>query len=168
MLLVDHDGAEAREVDPVLDERMRTDDDVDSTVRQAAQHVAPVAAGDSIGEELHTQRAITEQVARVRHRDAGEQTSNTGCVLLCEHLGRRHQGTLVTTLYGREQHGDRHDRLAGPDVALEESVHRMRRGQIGFDLADGLRLRTGERIVERVVEPLNQLTVEEVAHTSRL
>ena len=61
---------------------------------------------------------------------------DTGDVLLGEHLGRRHQRTLVAALHRRQQrrHGD--DRLAGADVALQQPVHRVRPGEVGADLVD--------------------------------
>ena len=47
-------------------------------------------------------------------------------VLLCEHLGGRHQRPLVAALDRDEHRRDGDERLAGADVALEQPVHRHR------------------------------------------
>ena len=72
----------------------------------------------------------------VGHLEPGEQSPDAGGVLLGEHLGRRHQRPLVAALHGGQQrrHGDH--RLARADVALQQPVHRVRRGEVGVDLGD--------------------------------
>ena len=45
-------------------------------------------------------------------------------VLLGEHLGRREERPLVAALHRGEQRGERDDGLAGPDLALQQAVHR--------------------------------------------
>ena len=47
-------------------------------------------------------------------------------MLLGEDLGGRHERPLVATLDPGEQRAERHDRLAGADVALQQPVHRER------------------------------------------
>ena len=88
-------------------------------------------------------------------------------MLLGQHLGRGHQGALVTTLHRGEQgrHGD--DGLAGADVSLQEAVHRVRRGEVGLDLTDRPGLRRGERIRERVVEPADEFATDLVRQPTR-
>ena len=57
-------------------------------------------------------------------------------MLLGEHLGRRHQRSLVAARNGSEKAPQRHERLAGTDVALQQPVHRDRLGEVGLDLLE--------------------------------
>ncbi len=57
-------------------------------------------------------------------------------------------------------HGD--DRLAGPDVALEQPVHRVRGGEVGFDLADRSLLGSGQGVRQGLVEPPHEVAVDAV------
>ena len=84
-------------------------------------------------------------------------------MLLGEHLGRRHQRSLVPALHGGEQGGDGDDRLAGADVALQQPVHRVGSRQVGVDLADHPLLGGGQREAQRGVEPADQLAAGLVA-----
>ena len=52
-------------------------------------------------------------------------------VLLGQHLGGRHERALVAALHGGEQGADGDDRLARADVALQQPVHGVGRGQVG-------------------------------------
>ena len=87
-------------------------------------------------------------------------------MLLGEHLGRRHQGTLVTALHGDQQRRDGDDGLAGTDVALQQPVHRLWDREVGLDLLDRSTLGTCQRIRQCLVEPANELTAEGVRQTS--
>ena len=66
MLFVDHDHAERREVDLVLDQRMCADGDVDRAVGDAGEHVLAVGRRDLVREQLDPQRPVAEQVVRDR------------------------------------------------------------------------------------------------------
>ena len=57
-------------------------------------------------------------------------------MLLGEHLGRRHERALVAALHRDEQRGERDDRLARADVALEQPVHRRGAGEVVRDLGE--------------------------------
>ena len=130
VLLVDHHRAEAGEGHLVLDEGVRADGDVDRAVGERRHDLLAGAAGHTVREQLDPQRAIAEQVARIGHLEVAEQGPHAGGVLFGEHLGRRHQRTLMTALHRGEQHRHGDDRLAGADVALQQAVHRMRRRQV--------------------------------------
>ena len=84
--------------------------------------------------------------------EVAEQLPDAGGVLLGQHLGRRHQRTLVAALHGGEECGHRDDGLAGADVTLQQPVHRVGRREVGFDLTDRPRLRRGQRVRQGVVE----------------
>ncbi len=105
---------------------MGADRDVDRAVRQPGHDLLAGIPGHPVGQQFDTQRAVAEEVAGIGHQQAADQLPHAGGVLLGEHLGRRHQGTLVPALHGGEQHRHGHDRLARPDVALQQTVHRVR------------------------------------------
>ena len=65
-------------------------------------------------------------------------------VLVGQHLSGCHERPLVATLHGSQQHGDCHDCLAGPNVALEKPVHRRRSGHVIEQLGDDPPLSVGE------------------------
>ena len=145
VLLVDHDDAEAVEGDALLDQRVGADGEVDRAVGEPAEDALALGAGDAVGEQLHAQRPIGEQaVALRRDLEVGQQRLDPGGVLLGEDLGRCHQRALVPTFHRRQQRRDGDDRLAGADVALQQAVHRVRRGEVGIDLADHPALGRGE------------------------
>src|SRR5262249_57918246 len=53
--------------------------------------------------------------------------------------------------------GRRHDRLPGPDVALEQAVHREWRRHVAPDLAPHALLGTGEAIGQRGTKPAHEI-----------
>ncbi len=77
-------------------------------------------------------------------------------VLLGEHLGRDHEGPLEAALDGEEQRRQGDDGLACTDVALEQPVHRLGRGEVTADLADHAGLRRGEFEGERGKEAVDE------------
>ena len=102
VLLVDHDHAEAVELDRLLDEGVGADEHVDLAGRQRRQHPLALLAGDAVGEQLDGEGPLAEQRrAVVGHADALQQRAHAGEVLLGEHLGGGHEGTLVPALHAR-------------------------------------------------------------------
>ena len=71
-------------------------------------------------------------------RDGGE-------MLARQDLGRRHQRGLAAGLDGARHGQQRHDRLAGADIALQQAQHALGPGQVGVDLGERLLLRAGQR-----------------------
>jgi len=67
-------------------------------------------------------------------------------VLAHQNFGRRHQGALRAAFDRREHREKGHDRLAGADVALQETQHALRRGEIGIDFGHRRALRIGQLI----------------------
>ena len=61
MLLVDHDRAERPEVDPLLDERVGADGDVDLARRQAGQDAPAVRGPHLVRQQLDPHRSGAEQ-----------------------------------------------------------------------------------------------------------
>jgi hypothetical protein len=79
------------------------------------------------------------------HPRVGQVAPERGVVLLGEDLGRGHERGLPATRHRGQDRVDGHRRLPGPDVALEEAVHRARGPHVGRDLLDAALLRSGER-----------------------
>ena len=168
MLLVDHHRAEAGEAHPFLDEGVGADGDVDGAVGEPGEDLPPFRPGDAVGEQRHPQGTAAEEVVGVGHLDTVEQSADARGVLLGQHLGRRHERSLMTALHRGEQHAHRHDRLAATDVALQQAVHRMRSGQVGLDLGDRALLGSGEREGQMRMERLHERARCVVAYAERL
>ena len=65
-------------------------------------------------------------------------------VLLGQDLGRRHERDLQAVLHRDQRGQQRHDRLAGADVALQQTIHRLRPLQVVDDLLQRRPLSGGE------------------------
>ena len=83
---------------------------------------------------------LTEPVSSAT--GTGDSARQGAVVLLGQHLGRRHQRGLRAGLDGAQHGQQRHQRLAGADIALQQAQHAARRGQVGVDLGQGLVLAT--------------------------
>ena len=136
VLLVDHDQAQARELDARLQQRVRAHDERGVARGDALQARPPLGRG---------------QVAR-DHRNLDperlDEAAHRRGVLLHEHLGGREQRGLAPAL-GRAQHRVHcHDGLARADVAEQQPVHRApSAGEIAIDVAHAALL--AERQLER-------------------
>ena len=119
---------------------MRADNDVD-------------LAGGEIGEDHLLFRLGAEAADHFDpHGKAGEAFLQRLLVLEGQHGGRRQKRHLLAVHHGLERgaHGD--FRLAVPDVAAEQPIHRRRRLHVALDVGDG-RLLVGRQVVlERVLE----------------
>ena len=71
-------------------------------------------------------------------------------MLAGEDFGRRHDGGLAAGFDHRRGRDQRHHRLAGADVALQQAQHALRAGEVGNDVVDRLLLRMGQRIRQRL------------------
>ena len=165
VLLVDDDHAEAVERHALLDQGVGADDEVDRRRRRARPSTrlrsAPVTR--LVSSSTRSGRSANRLSPRVGTAQPVEQPADAGGVLLGEHLGRRHQRALVAALHGGQQRRDGDDRLARADVALQQPVHRVRRGEVGVDLADHPPLGGRQREAQRGVEPAHQLAAGLVA-----
>ena len=166
VLLIDDDQAETREVDRLLNEGVGADHQVDGAVGESSEHLPTIRSGDPVGKQLDPKRTIAEEVVAIGHRDPIEQSSNALMVLLGEHLSRRHERPLMPSLDRDEERRHRDNGLARADIALEESVHRMSRGEVGVDLAQRSALRPGERERQRRVESFDESSRQIVHHSS--
>src|SRR5262249_30930330 len=130
---------EVAQLDALLDERVRADDDVG--VESGVAHLL--------------RRRACEECAR----DAELCTDpfDREEMLLRKRLGRRHERALPAVLAGTQQRVERDDGLARPDVALQRPLHRTRAREIAVDLADRLLLVRRERERQRPAVTLDQL-----------
>ena len=124
VLLVDDDDREIAEVDLLLDQRVRPDDE------------RRVTRGDELphGRVLARPQRAREQ--RDAHPERAAQLVDGQEVLLGEGLGGRHERRLPAGLDGAEERVERDDGLPGADVSLEQAVHRSSPREIGVDLRD--------------------------------
>ena len=77
-------------------------------------------------------------------------------MLLGEHLGRREQRSLPARVDHLEHRAQGDQRLAGPDLSLEQAVHRVLGGKLGGDLLTHRRLALGQRERQPLVERREQ------------
>ncbi len=136
VLLVDDRDGEVAELEALLDQRVRADDDVRLPAHLRLDRAGDERAADA---ELHADPLDREEV------------------LLGERLGRRHQRALAARLDRAQERVERDDRLARADVALEQALHRRRAREVGVDLCDRLLLVLGQLERERSAVALDQL-----------
>ena len=132
VLLVDDGDGEVAQLDALLDQRVRADDDV----RGRRQSALPLR-----------RRARQESAS---HSELAAERLDRQEVLLGERLGGRHQRALTALLDGAQERVQRDNRLPGADVALQEPLHRHAAGEIGVELADRLLLVRSERERQRL------------------
>ena len=105
--------------------------------------------------------------ARAAHHPAVGQLAQHGgdgaVVLLGEHLGRREEGGLAAGVDHPQHRPERHEGLAGADLALEQTVHRVRLGQVVLDLGPDVALALGQLERQPCVERRQQVTLAAVA-----
>ncbi len=134
MLLVDDGEAEIAELHCLLEQRVRAGDEVDAAVGQPFEDRGALAPLFAAGQDRRLQPGLVGQ-----RRDC--------CKMLArQDFGRRHQCRLRAGL-GRARHRQqRHHRLAGADIALQQPQHALGPGQVGEDFVDGPLLRSRQRI----------------------
>ena len=132
VLLVHHRQAQIRERDVLRKQRMGADQDVDLARRQLGQGLVR-------GLRLFRARS-GRPAARRPPRHRAPATPDAGA----PEFGRRHQRRLQAGFH-RAQHGQqRHDGLAGADIALQQPQHALRRCHVLFDFGQRLQLRIGQ------------------------
>ena len=160
VLLVDHDRAERGELDLLGQQRVGPHHEADVTRRQARQHRGARLALDPAREQLHPHLAAAHPS---RPFEVAQQRAHGGDVLLGQHLGRHHERALVPALHRGQQRGQRHHRLAGSHVPLQEAVHGEGAGHVGDDDGQGPAL----RLRQLVGQPGQEARHEGVARPRR-
>ena len=134
VLLVDDGEDEVVEGHRFLEQRMGADDDVDLAAGEAGQRVGAFAALFAAGEDGDAQAGLFGQ-----RRDRRQ-------MLARQDFGRRHQRRLAAGLDGARHGEQRHHRLAGADIALQQPQHAFGIGEVGVDFGQREFLAAGQRI----------------------
>ena len=143
VLLVDDDERQIGELDVLLEQGVRADDDAGLTAGDLEQRLLSLGRGLTAGEQGHAgadgaaaEEATLGQVAE----HAGDRAGMLGGQNL-----RRGEQRRLTTGVDDGEHGPQGDEgLARADFALEESVHRCLGGEFGLDHRPDLALSVGE------------------------
>ena len=136
VLLVDHHDPERAETDVVGQQGMRAHDEVKAPVHELGLDPSPLAASSPVREQCDLERARACYAGAVVDLQPGQEAASGEVMLLGEHFCRDHEGALMAALHAVQKSRQCHDRLAGADVALQETVHRVRSGKISCNLAD--------------------------------
>jgi hypothetical protein len=155
VLLVDHHQAEVVELDRLLEQGMGADHDAGLTGDRVEQGTALARRRQRTGDERNPGGfVVAAEHAALGHR--AEHGDDRPVVLLREHLGRREQCRLPTGVDDLQHRAQRDHRLAGPDLALEQPVHRRGATQVDRDLVADLTLPVGQLERQGCVEALEQ------------
>ena len=91
---------------------------------------------------------------RHRHGEGREALAERDEVLLGEQRGGHQHRDLLALHHGLERRAQRDLRLAEPDVAADQAVHRLRPLHVALDLVDRRQLVAGLLVRERVLQLL--------------
>ena len=155
VLFVDHGERQRLEDHVVLDQRMGADQQIDLAGFEPRQDLAPLLALLAAGQDRDAKAGALGQ-----RRDGLD-------VLAREDFGRRHQRGLLAGLGDGRGGEQRHHRLAGADIALQQPQHPHRLAQILGDGGDRLALRGRQRIGQGVDDLVAQMAVAGVAVAGR-
>ena len=133
VLLVDHREGQVVIDDRILEQRVGAHHDRDRAVGESAQQPGALAAFHRSGQHRH------------RH---GAEPRQHAVVLLHQHLGGRHQRGLGAGFHGAQHRHQRDQRLAGADIALQQTQHAPGGDQILVDFGDRLALGARGRVAE--------------------
>ena len=112
---------------------MRADDDVDLTGGEVECQLFSFAGRHRPRQQCHPHLIIIREQRTQRHLIA-EEVLNGAEMLSGEHFcGREHRG-LSSRIDGSEHRTQRHDGLAGADVAVEQAMHRRSPADVCLDL----------------------------------
>ena len=132
VLFVHHGQTQILERHIFREQGVGADQDVDLAGRQLCQRLGTARAFLAAGQ------ACQPDAGGLRIR------LQRGQMLAHQKLGRRHQCRLQARLH-RAQHGQqRHDSLAGTDIALQQPQHALLARHVLFDLSQDLQLRIGQ------------------------
>ena len=148
VLLINHRQPEPGRGRFVVKQRVRADINLR---RRPAKNLRQITADHFLFPRAGAQRQP--------HAERLQPTAKHQEMLLGQDLRRRHERGLIPGLHAEQHRRDGDERFARADVALEQSVHRPRRLEIGADFGDGAALRAGRREGERGEEAVEQRAV---------
>ena len=147
-VLLVHDGeAEVPEPGAVLDQGMRADDELRPAARHCLQRVAAFRGPEARGEQ-HDPDAV-----RLEKRPDRRE------VLLGKDLGGGHERHLRSVMDDDERRDDRHDRLPGTHVTLEQPPHGEGGLELLRDRGEGVPLRRREAEGQHPADEVPQIVV---------
>jgi hypothetical protein len=132
VLFVDDGQPQSGEIDRILDQRVRTD------------HELCAARGLGLHRLLGRRLEAAGQ-PRDAHPERFQPGAQFEVMLFGQYLGRRHESGLPPRLDRPTRRKRRDDGLATADIALQQSLHRIRRLQIAIELGHDALLRAGQR-----------------------
>jgi len=132
MLLVDDHETDVVHLFRVLQQAMRADDDVDGAGSHAGNDFPDLLRRLKARQHLDPNRPVCEAIPEVF------------AVLLREQRRRHEYCHLLAAIYRSERRTQRDLGLAESDVAANDPVHRLIRGQVGEYVVDGRRLVLGK------------------------
>jgi len=121
MLLVHDDQAELLKFDAILNQRVRSDDELRIPLRDVAPHVAFAVLVERAGQQNDAVAGSFENLARGK------------IMLLRQNFSRRHQRDLVAIFNGDDRGLEGHDRFARSHIALQQTPHGAGRLHVGGD-----------------------------------
>ena len=140
LLLVDHEQPEVGEGDVLREDPMRPDEHVDRPIGDALDDPLLLLAGHEAAEHGDPQR------------EGGEAPLECVQVLLRQHRCRHQHRDLLPVLDRLERRAEGDLRLAVPDVADHQAVHRPAAEHVGLDLLDAARLVGRLRVRKALLE----------------
>jgi hypothetical protein len=143
VLLVDDHEPEVEELDVFLEQRVRADDNPGVAGEDVDQLAAPCGDALRAGEQGHPGGGLRAAKLATEPKRS-EQLGYRPVMLLREHLGRGEQRGLPACVHDRQHRPQRDHRLARPDLALKQAVHRVRPGEFSHDLLGDRLLSLGE------------------------
>nr|BFE68427.1 hypothetical protein GCM10020092_017280 [Actinoplanes digitatis] len=117
VLLVDHHQGEVVEVDALVQQGVRADDDAGAAVRDLGQRGPPGRRAERTGDQGQL-RAVGVAVQLAGPAQRAQLGTDAAVVLGGEHLGRRQQRGLAARVDDLEHRADRDEGLARADLAL--------------------------------------------------
>lgn len=170
VLLVDDGKSETREAHGILYHGVSANEDVHLAGNQSFENLAPATPFDSAGEQFHTDVHVAQKLSY------GFE------MLFGKYLRWCHDAGLETVAHGYEHGHERHERLAGTHIALQQTVHLLAGTHIVVYLMHHTLLRSCERkgqtlMKERVqqvtgalenIAPIVAAAVAHVAHNVEL
>src|SRR5262245_55427222 len=134
VLFIDYCKRKIMEGDILLEERMRSDKEIEIAKRQPIENffarrpaLAACQNGDANSSGFRERRDRCEMLTR-------------------QNLGRRHNGSLPTRLDNARRGCEGNHRFSGSDVALQQAQHSLWQGEISGDVFERFLLRVRERI----------------------
>ena len=129
MLLVDNHETQFGELDAFFQQGVRANDQVGVALRDVAADIALAILFDGAGQQHDAVSSAFENPPRGK------------IMLLRQDLRRRHQRDLAAVFDGDDGRFERHDRLARPNVPLQQPAHGIRLLHVGSNFFQDALLR---------------------------